>query len=70
MQRYEHGAPGDLLHIDTKKLGCIVRPSHRATGDRCDSVGGAEWETFFVAVAVDDHARIAYTEMPPDEKMP
>lgn len=68
VQRYEHDAPGDLLHIDTKKLGCIVRPSHRVTGDRRDSVGGAGWETLFVAV--DDHARIAFTQMQPDEKTP
>lgn len=51
---YEHEAPGDLLHIDTKKLGRIVRPSHRVTGNRRDSVDGAGWETLFVAI--DDHA--------------
>ena len=64
--RYEHEAPGDLLHIDTKKLGVIVRPSHRVTGNRKDSVDGAGWETLFVAI--DDHARIAFTAMHPDEK--
>jgi transposase InsO family protein len=64
--RYEHKAPGDLLHIDTKKLGVIVRPSHRVTGNRKDSVAGAGWETLFVAI--DDHARIAFTAMHPDEK--
>jgi transposase InsO family protein len=66
--RYEHAAPGDLLHIDTKKLGRIERPSHRVTGDRRDSVEGAGWEMLFVAV--DDHARIAFTDMHPDEKWP
>lgn len=66
--RYEHDQPGDLLHIDTKKLGCIKRPSHRVTGNRRDSVDGAGWETLFVAV--DDHARIAFTAMHPDEKTP
>lgn len=66
--RYEHEAPGDLLHIDTKTLGRIVRPSHRVTGNRRDSVDGAGWETLFVAV--DDHARIAFTDMHPDEKAP
>ena len=40
--RYEHEAPGDMLHIDTKKLGRIVRPSHRVTGNRRDSVSGAD----------------------------
>lgn len=66
--RYEHECPGDLLHIDTKKLGRIVRPSHRVTGSRRDSVDGAGWEMLFVAV--DDHARIAFTAMHPDEKTP
>lgn len=63
---YEHDVPGDMLHIDTKKLGHIVRPSNRVTGDRHDSVYGAGWETLFMAI--DDHARIAFTAMHPDEK--
>jgi transposase InsO family protein len=66
--RYEHEAPGDMLHIDTKKLGRIERPSHRVTGNRRDRVDGAGWETLFVAI--DDHARIAFTDMYPDEKAP
>ncbi|WP_046116156.1 IS481 family transposase, partial [Aquincola tertiaricarbonis] len=66
--RYEHDQPGDLLHIDTKKLGRIERPSHRVTGNRRDSVDGAGWEMLFVAV--DDHARIAFTAMHPDERTP
>ena len=66
--RYEHDSPGDLLHIDTKKLGRIERPSHRVTGNRRDSVDGAGWEMLFVAI--DDHARIAFTAMHPDEKTP
>ena len=66
--RYEHEAPGDMLHIDTKKLGRIVRPSHRVTGNRRDSVDGAGWEVLFVAI--DDHARIAFTDMHADEKSP
>jgi transposase InsO family protein len=66
VQRYEHEAPGDLLHIDTKKLGRIERPSHRVTGNRKDSVDGAGWEMLFVAI--DDHARIAFTAMHADEK--
>ena len=68
LQRYEHAAPGELLHIDTKKLGRIERPSHRVTGNRRDSVDGAGWEMLFVAI--DDHARIAFTQMHPDEKKP
>jgi transposase InsO family protein len=66
VQRYEHDAPGELLHIDTKKLGRIERPSHRVTGNRKDSVDGAGWE--FLFVAVDDHARLAFTAMHPDER--
>jgi transposase InsO family protein len=68
VQRYEHAAPGDLLHIDTKKLGRIERPSHRVTGNRRDSSTGAGWEMLFVAI--DDHARISFTAMHPDEKTP
>ena len=64
--RYEHEHPGDLLHIDTKKLGRIVKMGHRVTGDRHDSVAGAGWE--FLFVAIDDHARIGFTEMKPDER--
>jgi transposase InsO family protein len=66
--RYEHEEPGQMLHIDTKKLGRIERPSHRVTGNRRDSVDGAGWEMLFVAI--DDHARIAFTEMHPDERTP
>ena len=64
--RYEHAEPGDLLHIDTKKLGRIERMGHRVTGDRRDTVEGAGWE--FLFVAVDDHARIGFTQMHPDER--
>jgi transposase InsO family protein len=64
--RYEHARPGDLLHIDTKKLGRILRMGHRVTGDPRDTVEGAGWE--FLFVAVDDHARISFTQMKPDER--
>ena len=64
--RYERERPGELIHIDTKKLGRIVRPSHRVTGNRRDSVDGAGWE--FLHLAVDDHSRLAYTEVLMDEK--
>ena len=64
--RYEHVAPGEMLHIDTKKLGRIVRPSHRVTGDRRDSVEGAGWE--FAHVAIDDHSRAGFVQMHPDER--
>lgn len=64
--RYEREAPGELLHMDTKKLGCIVRPSHRVTGNRRDSVDGAGWEV--AHVAIDDHSRVGFVQMHPDEK--
>lgn len=64
--RYEREAPGELLHMDTKKLGRIVRPSHRVTGDRRDSVTGAGWEV--AHVAIDDHSRVSFVQMHPDEK--
>jgi transposase InsO family protein len=64
--RYEHECPGDLIHIDTKKLGRIERMSHRVTGNRRDSVDGAGWEYLFVAV--DDHARVGFTQMKPNER--
>lgn len=64
--RYEHAEPGDLMHIDTKKLGRIERMSHRVTGNRRDSVDGAGWEYLFVAV--DDHARLGFTQMKPTER--
>jgi transposase InsO family protein len=66
--RYEHPHPGDLVHLDTKKLGRIVRLGHRITGDPRDRVTGAGWE--FLFVAIDDHARIAFTQMKPDERRP
>src|SRR5882757_1153711 len=55
-----------MLHIDTKKLGRIQRPGHRVTGNRAGSVYGAGWEMLFVAI--DDHARIAFTAMHADER--
>ncbi len=64
--RYEHRHPGDLVHIDTKKLGRIERLGHRITGDRRDTVDGAGWE--FLFVAIDDHARIGFTDLYPDER--
>jgi len=64
--RYEHAHPGDLLHIDTKKLGRIERMGHRITGDPRDNTDGAGWE--FLFVAVDDHARIGFTQMKPNER--
>jgi len=65
-RRYERAEPGELLHLDTKKLGRIVRPGHRLTGDRRDTVDGAGWE--FGHMAVDDASRVALGEGLPDER--
>ena len=64
--RYERCTPGEMLHLDTKKLGRIERPSHRVTGDRRDSVDGAGWE--FAHVAIDDHSRVGFVQMHADER--
>ena len=45
VQRYEWSRPGELVHVDTKKLGRIVQPSHRVTGNRRDSVAAAAGNT-------------------------
>jgi len=66
VQRYEREAPGELLHIDIKKLGRFDKVGHRITGDRTQRARNIGWE--FVFVAVDDHSRIAFTQMYPDEK--
>lgn len=65
LERYEHAAVGDMLHLDTKKLGRITYLGHRATGQRRGQRHGGGWEV--VHVAVDDHSRVAYVELLPDE---
>jgi transposase InsO family protein len=64
--RYEREQPGEMLHLDTKKLGRIEKTGHRVTGDRRDHTRGAGWEVLHLAV--DDHSRLAYTEVLPDEQ--
>jgi transposase InsO family protein len=70
--RYEREHPGELIHIDIKKLGRIEGIGHRITGDRTRqsnrrSAGkGLGWE--FVHVAIDDASRLAYTELLPSER--
>ena len=63
---YERPRPGELVHIDVKKLGRIGRPGHRVNGDRTTRSRGVGWE--FVHVAVDDATRLAYVEVLDDEK--
>jgi transposase InsO family protein len=65
VRRYERQAPGEILHLDTKKLARIRRVGHRIHGDRSKRVYGAGWE--FAHVCVDDHTRLAYVEVLPDE---
>jgi transposase InsO family protein len=64
--RYQRERPGELIHIDTKKLGRIDGVGHRITGDRRGPRRGIGWE--HLHVAVDDASRLAYTELLPDEK--
>ena len=66
VERYEHERPGDLLHLDIKKLGRIVRPGHRVTGNPADRTRRVGWE--YVHVAIDDHSRIAFSAIFADEK--
>ena len=66
--RYERSRPGELVHVDTKKLGRFYQPGHRVTGDRSDTrlKGVKGWE--FLHVAIDDRTRLAYAELLNDEK--
>ena len=64
--RYERPMPGELVHIDVKKLGRIEREGHRIHGDRTRRSRGAGWE--FVHVCVDDCTRLAYVEVLDDER--
>ncbi len=64
--RYERSRPGELLHLDTKKLGRIGRIGHRIHGDYRRRARGVGWE--FLHVCVDDATRTCYTEILPDEK--
>lgn len=66
VRRYEWAHPGELLHLDTKKLGRIERPSHRVTGDRRDRVRGIGWECLHVCI--DDHSRFSHAAIRPDER--
>lgn len=66
VMRYEHPRPGDLLHLDIKKLRRFDRAGHRVTGNRRINTPHAGWEA--VHVAIDDHSRVTYAEILPDEK--
>jgi len=64
--RYEKKWPGELVHVDVKKLGRIGRPGHRVNGDRRTRTRGIGWE--YVHVAIDDATRLVYVEVLDDEK--
>lgn len=63
-RRYERKTPGEIIHIDIKKLAKIDGVGHRIHGDRTQG-GGKGWE--YLHVAIDDHSRLAYSEILPDE---
>ena len=66
VRRYEREQPGELIHIDIKKLGRFDRIGHRITGDRTGQSNsrGVGWE--FVHVCIDDASRIAFSQIMPD----
>ena len=64
--RYERARPGELLHIDTKKLGCFWFAGKRVHGDRGVRSRHAGWQ--YLHVAIDDHSRLGYAELRAGEK--
>ena len=66
--RYQRDRPGELIHVDIKKLGRIGRIGHRIHGDYSIKARGVGWE--FVHVAIDDASRVAYAEVLPNERSP
>ena len=64
--RYERARPGELLHVDIKKLGRFKEIGKRIRGDHITRSAGAGWE--FVHVCIDDYSRVAYVEVMADEK--
>ena len=66
--RYEWPCPGDLLHMDTSEYVRFSKPGHRVTGDRADKERQQGIGTDFAHAIVDDHSRLAYAEIHPDQK--
>ena len=64
--RYEYPRPGDLLHLDIKRLARFRQPGHRVTGNHQISSNGVGWE--YVHLAIDDHSRVAFGSIEPDER--
>ena len=69
---YEWPCPGDLLHMDTSRYARFLRPGHRVTGDRSQALRGRSVRTRvgydYAHAVIDDHSRLAYVELHPDEK--
>jgi transposase InsO family protein len=66
--RYEWPCPGDLLHMDTSEYARFQRPGHRVTGDRSSQDRQHRDGVDYVHAIVDDHSRLAYTEIHPDQR--
>jgi transposase InsO family protein len=66
--RYEWPCPGDLLHMDTSEYVRFQRPGHRVTGDRSTQDRNRRDGVDFVHAIVDDHSRLAYAEIHPDQQ--
>jgi len=65
VRRYERQSAGELLHLDTKKLGRFDKPGHRVTGDRTQNTPRAGWQALHVAI--DDHSRVGFSQVLADE---
>jgi transposase InsO family protein len=70
VRRFEWPCPGDLLQMDVKRFARFTRPGHRVTGDRHrtgrEKRSRVGWE--FAHSIIDDHSRLAYTELLCDEQ--
>jgi hypothetical protein len=64
--RYQWDRPGEVIHLDTKKLARIEAVGHRIHGDRTRRLKGVGWE--FLHVCIDDATRITHAEVLPDER--
>jgi transposase InsO family protein len=64
--RYQRDNPGELIHIDIKKLGRFEAVGHRMTDDRTVRSRHVGWE--FVHVCIDDASRVAFSQILPDER--
>jgi transposase InsO family protein len=67
-RRYGRATAGEMVHIDIKKLGKFNQIGHRITGDRRGQSNGrgVGWE--YMYVCIDDHSRVAFAKMMPDQK--